>query len=77
MNKHIIKIKLIDDYIKAHNFTKTLFCKICEISMQQLRNLRNFSRVKLTTLTKIADTTNLKLDYIVDKQYVCQRKKPD
>lgn len=45
--------------------------------MQQLRNLRKFGRVKLTTLTKIADATNLKLDYIVDKQYVCQRKKSD
>lgn len=56
-----INVKIIVDYIKNNNMTKTAFCKTCKISVSTLNRVLAGENVKLISLAKIAKAINIQL----------------
>lgn len=49
-----INVKIIEDYIKNNNLSKTKFCKMCGISLYNLNKiLKNDLTVKIIPLLKV------------------------
>ena len=57
----IYNIKLLEEYIKKHNLTKSEFCKLCGICQKSLNLIFNSKNVRLMTILKIVITTKFKM----------------
>lgn len=57
-----INTKLIEDYIKENNLTKTEFCKLCKISTKTLYKILLYkSKFSLIEIFKLARVMNISI----------------
>ncbi|MDE5990498.1 MAG: helix-turn-helix domain-containing protein [Clostridia bacterium] len=56
-----INVKLIEDYIKANNLTVTKFCRLCKISPNSLKKLKNGEDCRVNIVFKIARVLDVKV----------------
>ena len=59
--KNTINTKLIEEYIKSNNLSKTEFCKQCNISYSTLMRILNNGDFYIIALFKIARVMNVKV----------------
>ena len=59
--KDTVNTKLIEEYIKSNNLTKTKFCKQCKISYSTLMRILNNGDFYITALFNIAKVMNVKV----------------
>lgn len=57
--KNFVNIKLICNFIRSNQLSKSKFCKLCKISMSTLNRIMTGKKFFLSSLFRIAKTINV------------------
>ncbi len=64
--KSVIKVELIDEYLKEHKMSLTKFCKISKITPSTIKRMRENRNINVTSIFKLAIALNLKAYEVVN-----------
>ena len=66
----MINTKLIDNFLKENNLSKTQFCKLCNISLQTLKNVYlSNNKISVKPIVKLALTMKVRLKDLIGVWY--------
>ncbi len=72
-----VNIKLIKDFIKENNFTKTSFCKKCNISLWVFNNIIKYGDFTISQLERISKVMNVSMSELFSSEKKFNNKNKD
>lgn len=65
----VIKVELIDEYIKEHKITLTQFCKISKIAPSTIKRMRENKDFNTIAIFKLAKVLNLHASQVLNSKH--------
>ncbi len=58
---------LLEDFMQKHNMSLVQFAKFCDVSVGTLKRIFNMKNIRLKTLIKICEATNISADDLLKR----------